>query len=181
MNMLDWLDYQWFGNPIREWTISVAILAVVLALLFIARKLLRSRLQKLADERDRVFFKVARHVVGQSKGWFLLLIAVNISFRSIDISDAADKVFGQLLVIGMLIQLGIWSAAGIGRYMELRRKHQLEEDAGAVAAMDIVSFLIRVSVWAFVFLLALDNLGVNITALVAGPLGVAAALYPSPR
>jgi len=171
MNMLDWLDYQWFGNPIREWTISVAILAVVLALLFIARKLLRSRLQKLADERDRVFFKVARHVVGQSKGWFLLLIAVNISFRSIDISDAADKVFGQLLVIGMLIQLGIWSAAGIGRYMELRRKHQLEEDAGAVAAMDIVSFLIRVSVWAFVFLLALDNLGVNITALVAG-LGV---------
>jgi len=100
-----------------------------------------------------------------------LLIAVNISFRSIDISDAADKVFGQLLVIGMLIQLGIWSAAGIGRYMELRRKHQLEEDAGAVAAMDIVSFLIRVSVWAFVFLLALDNLGVNITALVAG-LGV---------
>jgi small-conductance mechanosensitive channel len=55
--------------------------------------------------------------------------------------------------------------------MLLRREQQLEEDAGAVAALDIVGFLVRVSVWAIVFLLALDNLGINITALVAG-LGV---------
>jgi small-conductance mechanosensitive channel len=71
----------------------------------------------------------------------------------------------------MLVQMGIWAVAGLGRFMLLRRKKQLEEDAGAVAAMDIVSFLVRVAVWAVVFLLALDNLGINITALVAG-LGV---------
>ncbi|MBT8088325.1 MAG: mechanosensitive ion channel family protein, partial [Gammaproteobacteria bacterium] len=50
-------------------------------------------------------------------------------------------------------------------------EQQLEEDAGAVAAMDIVSFLVRVAIWTVVVLVALDNLGVNITALVAG-LGV---------
>jgi small-conductance mechanosensitive channel len=171
MNIADWLDYQLFGNPFGDWMLSAAVLAGALALLFIGRRLLRGRLQILADDGDRIFFKVAKHVVGQSKGWFLLLIAVNVSSRSIAANVAFDDVFGRLLVIGMLVQLGIWSATGIGRYMQLRRHQQLEEDAGAVAAMDIVSFLIRVSVWAFVVLLVLDNLGVNITALVAG-LGV---------
>lgn len=117
-------------------------------------------------------------MVGQSKGWFLVLIAINLSLRSIDASERFDLAFGRLLIIGMLIQFGFWAVAGLGHLMQLRRKQQLEEDAGAVAAMDIVSFLIRVSVWAIVFLLALDNLGVNITALVAGLVvgGIAVAL-----
>lgn len=171
MNILDWLDYQLFGNPLREWTISLVALIGTVTLLLIGRRLLRGRLQKLADASNSVFFKVARHVVGQSKGWFLLLIATNVSLRSIDASDRFDTVFGRLLIIGMLVQMGIWAVAGLGRFIKLRREEQLEVDASAVAAMDIVSFLLRVSVWTTVFLLTLDNLGINITALVAG-LGV---------
>ena len=171
MNNLAWLDYQLFGNPLREWAVSALVLITALALLYAIRYLLRGRLQKLAEETPSVFLRVARHMVGQTKLWFLLLIAVNLSLRSINANETFDLVFGRLLVIGMLIQFGLWAVAGFGRFMLLRREQQLEEDAGAVAAMDIVGFLIRVSVWAIVFLLALDNLGVNITALVAG-LGV---------
>ena len=169
--MLDWLDYQVLGNPLREWAISVALLAVALAALFLVRRLLRGRLQKLADTHDAILFKVLKHVVGQSKGWFLLIIAVNLSLRRIEGSETFGVVMGRLLVVGLLVQLGIWAVAGLGQFMALRRERELVEDASAVAAMDIVSFLTRVGVWAIVFLLVLDNLGVNITALVAG-LGV---------
>ena len=171
MNFTDWVDYQLFGNPLREWTISLGVLIVTLALLFVVRRLVRTRLQKLADDGDRVSFKVARHIVGQTKGWFLMLIAANLALRSIDASATFDTVFGRLLVIGMLVQMGLWATAGLGRFMLLRRQKQMEEDAGAVAAMDVVSFLTRVAVWAIIFLLTLDNVGINITALVAG-LGV---------
>jgi small-conductance mechanosensitive channel len=171
MDFLDWLEYELLGNSVSDWTISGAVLLVALAVLFLVRRVIRGRLQKLADQGKQAFLKVAAHVVGQSKGWFLMLIALNVSLRSIEAGDRFDVVFGRLLIIGMLVQMGIWAVAGLGRYMELRREDQLEEDAGAVAAMDIVGFLIRVSVWAVVFLLALDNLGINITALVAG-LGV---------
>lgn len=171
MKILDWLDNDLLGNSVREWAISAAVLIAVLAVLFLARRLLRGRLHKLAGESDPVFLKVAAHVVGQTKGWFLMLIALNVSLRSIEAGDRFDTFFGRLLIIGMLVQMGIWAVAGLGRFMLLRRQKQLEEDAGAVAAMDIVSFLVRVAVWAVIFLLALDNLGINITALVAG-LGV---------
>ena len=166
--MHEWLDYQFLGNPLREWMISVVILLGTLGLLFIARHLFRSRLQKIAAATGSTYLNVAAYVVGRSKGWFLILIAVNLSLRSINASETFDLVFGRLLIVGMLIQFGIWAGAGLGRFMQLRREAQLEEDAGAVAAMDIVSFLFRVGIWALVFLLALDNVGVDITALVAG-------------
>lgn len=171
MKFLDWLDYELLSNSVSEWTISAAALVVVLSVLFLARRLARGRLQKLAAEDNAIFLSVAAHVVGQTKGWFLMLIALNVSLRSIEAGDKFDVFFGRLLIIGMLVQFGLWAVAGLGRFMLLRRQAQLEEDAGAVAAMDIVGFLIRVAVWTIVFLLALDNLGVNITALVAG-LGV---------
>ncbi len=171
MSISDWFEYELYGNPLREWTTSIVILVGVLALLFAVRYLLRQRLRKLVVATDSRVFKVARHVVGQSKAWFLLLIALNVSLRSIDAGDAFDTIFGRLLVIGTAVQLGIWTVAGLGRFMLLRREEQLEVDAGAVAAMDLVGFLIRAGVWGIVFLLVLDNLGVNITALVAG-LGV---------
>lgn len=169
--MQDWLNNELLGNALGDWAMSAAVLFGALALLFLARRLLRGRLQRLAEEGDLVFLKVATHVVGQTKGWFLMLIALNVSLRSIEAGERFDAFFGRLLVIGMLVQMGIWAVAGLGRFMLIRREKQLEEDAGAVAAMDIVGFLMRVAVWAIVFLLALDNLGVNITALVAG-LGV---------
>ena len=171
MNILDWLDYELYGNAMRDWSISFAVLIVALAILFIARRLLRGRLRKLSRDSEGAFFDVAAHVVGQSKGWFLMLIALNVSLRSIEAGDRFDMFFARLLIIGMLVQMGIWAVAGLGRFMHLRREKQLEEDAGAVAAMDIVGFLVRVAVWTVIFLLALDNLGINITALVAG-LGV---------
>lgn len=169
--MLSWLDYTFLGNTVRDWSISLGILILALLVLFVARRLIRSRLQRLADETGGLFFKVARHVVGQSKGWFLMLVALNIALHSIESGDRFDDVFRRLLIIGMLIQMGIWAVAGFGRFMRLRREQQLEEDAGAVAAMDIMAFLTRVGIWTIVLLLVLDNVGVNITALVAG-LGV---------
>lgn len=169
--MQRWLDYTFLGNSLYDWSISLVVLVVFLVVLFVARRLLRGRLQTLADSTGGVFFKVARHVVGKSKGWFLLLVSLNVALQSIEASERFDDIFRRLLIIGMLIQMGIWAVAGVGRFMRLRRETQLEEDAGAVAAMDIVAFLTRVSIWSIVLLLVLDNLGVNITALVAG-LGV---------
>ena len=56
MNILGWLDYQLLGNPLRHWSTGVAVFVGALILLFVTRRLLRGRLQKLADDGDRIFF-----------------------------------------------------------------------------------------------------------------------------
>lgn len=171
MDVLAWLDYELLGNSLRNWGIALAVFVVAAMILFIARRLLRRRLQSFINHSDLTSLKVARHVVGQTKGWFLLLLAFEAGLQILEFDDNVDTVFRRIVVVGLIVQMGIWGVAGLTRFLALRREQQLEEDPGAVAAMDVVSFIARLAVWTIVFLLALDNLGVNITALVAG-LGV---------
>jgi small-conductance mechanosensitive channel len=65
----------------------------------------------------------------------------------------------------------LWATAALTTFLTLRRARQLAADPSTVAAMDLVGFLLRLFVWAAVLLLLLDNLGVNVTTLIAG-LGV---------
>ncbi len=171
MDVLAWLDYELFGNSLRSWGIGLGVLVTVQAVLFLARRLLRRRLQTLVNRTGLTSIKIARHVVGQTKGWFLLLLSLAATLRIVDVADNVDTILNRVIVIGFLVQMGYWAVAALTRFLALRREQQLEDDPGAVAAMDVVSFISRVAVWAIVLLLALDNLGVNITALVAG-LGV---------
>jgi small-conductance mechanosensitive channel len=171
MNIPGWLEYELLGNPLSAWALSIAVLLGTLTAFFVVRRLLRRRLQRLAESTDARFFSVARHVVGQTKGWFLSLVALYLSLRLIEAGEKFDGVFGRVVVIAIIVQLGLWAVAGLGRYMKMRRDQQIDEDAGAVAALDILGFLMRVAVWSLVFLLALENLGIDITALLAG-LGV---------
>lgn len=78
---------------------------------------------------------------------------------------------GRGFTIAFLVQAGYWIAAALGHILDKRREQELVDNPGAVAAMDVLSFVMRVGVWSVVLLVLLDNLGVNITALVAG-LGV---------
>jgi small-conductance mechanosensitive channel len=82
-----------------------------------------------------------------------------------------STVLGHAVVIGLLIQLGLWGTSAMVAFLAQRRERQLAEDPGTVATMDILGFVLRVAIWSVILLLTLDNLGVNITALVAG-LGV---------
>ena len=47
------LDYSLFGNPMRDWAISGAVLSARSRCCYIARYALRGRLQRLADASDK--------------------------------------------------------------------------------------------------------------------------------
>ena len=48
------------------------------------------------------------------------------------------------------------------------RKKKLESNAGAVTTLTSVGFVLRMMIWVMLILIGLDNLGVNITTLIAG-------------
>ena len=60
---------------------------------------------------------------------------------------------------------------GVVKTIQIKRQRNLQEGPDGVAAMDILSFMARVAIWSVILLAALDNLGVNITTMIAG-LGV---------
>src|SRR5208283_1625365 len=76
----------------------------------------------------------------------------------------------NIAVILVLLQVGIWAGRLLRFYLEMKER-QRAPDRSFAGSLDIISFLGRLLIWSLIVLVALDNLGINITALLAG-LGV---------
>jgi small-conductance mechanosensitive channel len=104
--------------------------------------------------------------VARTSRLVLLVTALYLAGKILVLPKSVERVFDIIIIIGVWIQAGIWATTAV-RFLIQRR-------AGEPAAQASVSILMvgaQLLLWAVVVLLALDNLGVNITALVAG-LGV---------
>jgi small-conductance mechanosensitive channel len=100
-----------------------------------------------------------------------VIVAVGIGSQSLKVGEPLQHVIRSALFIAFFWQVGLWCAAAVRAWVEGRRAHSGVDDRAALSSLDIIRFIASVVIWSLVLLLTLDNLGVNITALVAG-LGV---------
>ena len=172
MNPIDWLDYEIFSNTLLTWGIAGSVFVILWLALLLVRRLVVRRLQTLEELNEGVLaFDVAEDIARATRGWFLFLVALFIGSRFLAMSDAVSVWTARATMIATLVQFGLWLSAGVIKSIRAKRQRDLEERPDDVAAMDILSFIARVTIWSLVLLAVLDNLGVNITTLIAG-LGV---------
>jgi len=67
-----------------------------------------------------------------------------------------------------LLQAGLWGGALVNSVLEEYRKRKQKENPEDLTTLGLIGLAGRIAVWSVVVLLILDNLGVDITALVAG-------------
>ncbi|MBW1761333.1 MAG: mechanosensitive ion channel family protein, partial [Deltaproteobacteria bacterium] len=84
----------------------------------------------------------------------------------LSLPDEVRSVFWKVTIVATIIQTGIWISTALQIWLENYRKD--ETDGANRMTMNALSFLGRIALWALVLLLILDNLGVDVTALVAG-------------
>ena len=58
-------------------------------------------------------------------------------------------------------------SAGFGAWLEHYTKRELQNDRGAATMASALGFVVRLGLWSILVLLCLDNLGFNITTLMA--------------
>jgi small-conductance mechanosensitive channel len=73
--------------------------------------------------------------------------------------------------VALVIQGGFWAAAALTGWLAGYRRTRVAHDPAAATTVSAMGFVGRMVLWTVVLLLALDNVGVDVTALVAG-LGV---------
>ncbi|MEX2496821.1 MAG: mechanosensitive ion channel domain-containing protein, partial [Woeseia sp.] len=171
MNPLEWLEYEILGKSLATLLIGIAVAIFAWAVLGIVRRVLHRRLSSLAGSRKYAALHIAEQAVKQTKSWFLLLIALAIGLRFWTLAAETYALLISVVTIGLLVQVGLWATAAMGEGLRQRREMELTQRPEAIAAMDVLGFVVRLVVWTFVVLMIMDNLGVDITALVAG-LGV---------
>jgi small-conductance mechanosensitive channel len=175
----DVLNWQLYNNLLREWLIAIATAGAVFALLLAIRRLAGRRLLSLAlhtvgahRNADDLGVALAR----RTRVWFLLLIGIGIGRLSLTLPPNAERLISDLLVIGALAQVAIWGNAVItytvAHYSGRRRARDAADadspEQSPRATVSALSVIARGIFWALLLLIALDNLGVHITTLIAG-------------
>jgi small-conductance mechanosensitive channel len=168
MDILEWLDYEVFGNSLLAWASGFALIAGAWIVLGITRSVLRKRLAAAGERRGFKPLRIAEHTVAQTKVWFLLLAAVAIGSQLWVLAPSVQSLLTDVVMIGLLVQIGLWGTAALDVSFRLRRELQMQEHPQAVAAMDVLGFVVRLVVWIIVILMILDNQEIEITPLIAG-------------
>ncbi len=165
---MEFLDTVYFDNTLRVWLIALGITAGTWFILSLTKRLIVRRLHSLvkttSTDIDDLIVDLLRRT-----GWFLLLaVSLYAASHTLQTSAAVRELVHVLLVLTILLQAGIW-ATGIITYTVTRMtKQRMAEGAASATTFAAVGFLMRLVLWTFVLILTLDNLGFNITTLVAG-------------
>lgn len=168
MNWPETLDYQVLGNTLGAWVSGFALVVIAWIVLAVVHRFVRNRLKALGERQAFKPLQVAAYAVERTRGWFLFLVALATGAQFWTFSTAAQVLFNNILTIGLLLQIGLWVSAGLDVALRMRRDRQLQEHPDAVAVMDVLGFVVRLAVWTVIVLVILDNLGVKVTALIAG-------------
>jgi small-conductance mechanosensitive channel len=158
------------NNSLADWLIAGIVAIAVWAALWILRQFIASRYHKLSAAQQRMPLRLIGYLIGNTRQFLLFAIALYAAQASLTLPQGVQRIISDIVMLLILLQVGLWAGRSIRFYLEMK---QAERGADQVFAgsLDIINFVARMLIWSLVSLVALDNLGVNITALLAG-LGV---------
>mgnify|MGYP001810303988 FL=1 len=163
------------GNAVATWLAGVATALVVWAALSTGRRALARRLADLAVRTETALDDAVVEVLHRTRGWFVLAMALGAGSALVRLPARADTWLHRGLVLVALVQGGLWANALMRVWLD---RTVAVRGASGRTALEAVALAGRLGLWTLLLLLALDNLGVNITALVTGLgiTGIAVAL-----
>ena len=153
------------------WATALLTAAVLAALLFGARALLVGRLQRLSARTTNHVDDLVYAVLARTTGWFLWLLSLSAGLAVLALPPAVEQGLRVATVAGIGLQVGLWLTTLAVGAIRLWSGDDREQSPSLRTTFGALRFLVHLVVWSAVVLHVLANLGVDVTALVAG-LGV---------
>lgn len=167
------------GNPVADWLVALAAAAVVAAGLDAVKAILVRRLSAVVAANPDNARMAGTAVAALSKTRLAVLIIVGLYAGAslLALPDRTQLFINRAAIAAVLVQCAIWGDHAVRAWLAAARAQQAA-DPDRITSSAAIAFLVRVVLWAVVGLMILDNLGVNITTLVAslGIGGIAIAL-----
>lgn len=177
MNMIDSVsqaatllnDYQHLGASLKQW-LQLAFGGICLwALLRFLIKRVSRRLKRIAESSATQWDDILLLAIRKTHGFCLFAFSLFLCAKAMGLAPAAMDIIYKVVMIASFFQVALWGNEILQHWLSfylMNRNGQRERvDLSTYSAINITAkFLLYV----LLLLLLLDNLGVNITALVTG-------------
>ncbi len=165
---MDVLQTVYLGNKLQDWLVALSAFVIIFTILKIIQAILIRRLSKLAAFTSNQIDDLLIAMLKKTKIFILLVASAYLASHSISLKPSIVELLEKIVVLTLILQGGFWVSAAtlfvLGNIIQKRS----EEDTSSKTTITFLGFIARFILWIIVLLLILDNLGVNITGLVAG-------------
>ena len=157
------------AHPAAEWMIAAAVAAGLWLLLSAVNAFVLARLRKSrrAAEPGR-WQATAVELIARIKFFFFLALGLAAAMATAELPDRVETMIGWAVTVAVFLQAALWLDRLVLVIADWRLQRGEATPATTRNARAIITFVGRFATWTLITLLMLDNLGVDITALVAG-------------
>ncbi len=156
----------WLADNSLRIAIAVGI-GIALVLVLLAVKKLGQRLchpgVAAVDLRT-----IGGRIAEKTSFWFLVVLAAKLVDGYADAPPLLDRTIGFLFTVGLTFQAAVWAREIVLGFVEYRAGLTDQDHSALGSALGIIRFLVTFTLFALALILVLDNVGVNVTGLVAG-------------
>ncbi|MCA9116129.1 MAG: mechanosensitive ion channel family protein [Planctomycetaceae bacterium] len=164
------LDREFYGNPLEKWLAALAVVVLALILVRLLVAIIGQRAATIHERTGSDLADSAARLMDATRWWFLMAFAIWLGSLTVILPDATTLGVRTAVTILLLLQAASWGNVAIS-FLLTRARHRMADDAAGLTMIATLGFIGRMGLWIVVGLLILENLGVEVSALIAG-LGV---------
>lgn len=155
-----------FGNKLQDYIVAFLAGSVLTVLFWIFKKFVFWKVKDAANRTKTNIDDLLVDVISSIKPLFLLAVAMLLVVSVLNTSDFIEKTIEAAVIIIFVYQAVIISQVILDYF--LKRFLLKESDANSREAFKSINRIMMGIIWAFGILLMFQNLGVNISSLLAG-------------
>lgn len=155
------------GNDLRSWAFALGLSAGSLVFVWLMQLAVRRRVAN-AHETPGDLDDLVLELVQKTRLWLIACVALHLGFRTLVLPVELSRVIRSVAVIALLVQGGLWIVEIVDFWLRRYKRTRLENDPSAITTIRAFGFAMNLVIWLIVLLAAIENLGFDVTALVAG-------------
>ncbi|PIU00713.1 MAG: mechanosensitive ion channel protein MscS [Bdellovibrionales bacterium CG10_big_fil_rev_8_21_14_0_10_45_34] len=163
-------------NENLDWLLLLSYAFVIYVLQLGLRSFFKSRLKEKQRRSFGVTLELGITLIEKTRTWFVIIAAVYLGRGAFALPWLQGKVLHNLFVVSVFIQGSIWAFKVIDQWLRYYAEKGADLDGDGArdvevrrsASYSIIGFMLKGAAISALFLMALHNFGIDITALVAG-------------
>ncbi|GAB7129369.1 mechanosensitive ion channel family protein [Amantichitinum ursilacus] len=155
-------------NEVGDFLFAGFIVVVALVLFWLVRKVLVRWIAPRLRKRQKLGATAIAESFRATSIFVLFPVALYLGGNNLELPARLETLLAVLAMAGITLQVALWANRMLTVWFSLEAAHRPGADAETATALAVIGFICRAFLWAFIVLLVMDQLGFNISALVAG-------------
>lgn len=165
--MASFWDTVFWGNPAKDWSISIGIMLLCFIGAGILKKIVLTRLKMLASKTVSNFDDFLIAVLQRSAMPLLYIYAVYAGLRYISLPDQLDRAI-HVALLALTVFFLINALISFANYFFQRFISGDDKDGTKIRQLNGILLILKVVLWVIGTIFLVDNLGYNITTIITG-------------